>query len=116
MTLPPILTAINEASIGHTLSVNMFNIPTKKGVGKTNDMQAISCGKKCLWNTGSKIAMDDVHFSIELDQLQAWIDDVHAVLAADLWHKGFKPFRVMSPGKAATIHLGMFFRHALRVL
>lgn len=101
MALPPILTAINEASVGHTLSVNMLNIPTRKGVGATNSMQAISCGKKCLWSMGSKIAMDDVHFSIELDQLKAWVDDVHAILAADLWQHGHKRFRVMAPGAQA---------------
>jgi hypothetical protein len=95
----PIYTAIQEASVSHTLTVNHLGLPTRKGVGETNKMQAISCGSKCLWTMGSKIAMDDLHFSIELDQLKGWIDDVHAVLAADLWHKGLKPFRLMAPGE-----------------
>lgn len=99
MMLPPILTAIQEASISHTYAVNLLGLPTKKCVGDTNAMQAISCGSKCLWTMGSKIAMDDVHFSIELDQLKGWIDDVHAVMAGDLWeHSPLKKFRVMAPG------------------
>jgi len=85
-------------AVNHLLAVNLKGRPIKQGVGDTNKMQAISCGKKCLWSMGSKIAMDDLHFSIELDQLKGWIDDVHAVMAADLWHHGLKRFRVLSPG------------------
>jgi hypothetical protein len=67
-------------------------------------MQAISCGSKCLWNMGSKIAMDDLHFSIELEQLQGWIQDVHAVLAADLWEgNALKRLRVLSPGERLEV-------------
>lgn len=106
MTGAPIYTAIQEASVSHTYAVNLFGLPTRKGVGETNKMQAISCGKKCLWTMGSKIAMDDLHFSIELEQLKAWIDDVHAVMAADLWHNGLKRLRVLSPGERASFCRG----------
>lgn len=105
VTVAPVYTAIQEASVSHTLAVNLLGLPTKKGVGQTNQMQAISCGKKCLWNMGSKIAMDDLHFSIELDQLKGWIDDVHAVLDADLWHNRLKCLRVLSPGEYTHEHV-----------
>lgn len=98
VTAVPVLAAIQEVSVRHMYAVNMMGMPVKTGVGETNKMQAISCGKKCLWSMGSKIAMDDVHFSIELDQLQAWIADAKSIIAADLWHNGLKRYRVMSPG------------------
>lgn len=98
VTAVPVLAAIQEISVNHLYAVNALGLPVHKAVGETNKMQAISCGSKCLWSMGSKISMDDIHFSIELDQLKAWIADVHAVMAGDLRHNGLKPFRVMSPG------------------
>jgi hypothetical protein len=94
----PIVAAIHQSSIDRILAVNPLGLPMPRGVGDTNKMQAISCGSKCLWSLGSKIAMDDVHFSIELADLAGWVEDVKAVIAADLWHHGLSRMRVMPPG------------------
>lgn len=98
MTVAPVLAAIHQSSIDRILAVNHFGRSVQRGVGDTNKMQAISCGNKCLWHLGSKIAMDDVHFSIELEALREWIEDVKRIMEADLWHHGLKRLRVMPPG------------------
>lgn len=42
--------------------------------------------------------MDDVHLSIELDQLEDWIDDIKKLIVADLWVYGLRRHRSLSPG------------------
>uniref|UniRef100_A0A383W8D4 Uncharacterized protein n=1 Tax=Tetradesmus obliquus TaxID=3088 RepID=A0A383W8D4_TETOB len=86
-------------SVGHAMA---NDLSTKRkmfaGVGDTNLMQSASCGKSCLWNQGAKIAMDDIHMSIELEQLGDWISDVKKLVAADLHEHGAKKHRYLSPG------------------
>ncbi|KAF8062634.1 GULLO2 [Scenedesmus sp. PABB004] len=60
--------------------------------------QSVSCGDKCLWNMGSKIAMEDIHMSVELDQLADWVADVKAIVDADLFEGGARARRRLSPG------------------
>lgn len=95
----PVKAAIQEMSVGHAMA---NDLRTKKkmyeGVGDTNEMQSASCGKTCLWNQGANIAMDDVHLSIELEQLGEWIADIQKLVQADLFEYGLKRHRHMSPG------------------
>lgn len=94
----PVLAAIHETSVGHFYATQDNGQPMLEGVGDTNRMQSASCGSKCLWNLGANIAMDDVHFSIELAQLQDWVNDAQAIIAADLWAGGRKRHCVLPPG------------------
>jgi hypothetical protein len=97
----PIVGAVRQSSVDRILAVrNSFgHLPMPRGVCDTNAIQAISCGSKCLWNiNNTRIAMDDVHFSIELAALGGWIEDVKRIVAADLWQHGKSRLRVMPPG------------------
>jgi len=95
----PVIAMTQEISVGHALANEDYTQRKMfQGVGDTNEMQAASCGSKCLWNMGTNIAMDDVHFSIELDQLQGWVDDVKALIVADLWEHGMRRHRLLGPG------------------
>ncbi len=84
----PITAAVQEISVNHAMANTRGGRRMYEGVGDTNDMQAVSCGDECLWNLGTKIAMDDIHMSIELSQLGSWIDDVKQLVNSDLHGAG----------------------------
>ncbi|KAF6262091.1 hypothetical protein COO60DRAFT_690109 [Scenedesmus sp. NREL 46B-D3] len=95
----PVKAAIQEMSVGHAMANDLKSKRRMfEGVGDTNMMQAASCGKSCLWHQGAKIAMDDIHMSIELEQLGDWISNVKKLVAADLHEHGAKKHRYLSPG------------------
>ena len=70
------------------------------GVGNTNEMQSVSCGDQCAWEADeANLAMWDTHFTTDLADLPAWMDDVKAIVDKDFWRPGDPRFgRCMPPG------------------
>ena len=60
-------------------------------VGSTNKIAGGGCMPECPWDHG--IAVDDIAFAIEKDQLADWMEDVRRITKMDLQDNGAAPER-----------------------
>lgn len=87
-----------QTSVDHAWAVSPSGKPLYNAVGETNRMQAVGCGKQCAWEGGAGITFDDLHFTIELEQLPDWIADVKRVMEYDYWNREGRKGKLMPPG------------------
>lgn len=72
--------ASKEVSLSHGWASSLQGRALLAGVGPTNEMQSVSCGDKCAWSEGiANLAMWDTHFTADIADLPAWIEDVKKV-------------------------------------
>lgn len=89
-----------EASISHGWASNRQGRVLRSGVGPTNEMQSVSCGDQCAWEADeANLAMWDTHFTTDIANLPAWMEDVKQLLKKDFWRANEAPGgRCLPPG------------------
>jgi L-gulonolactone oxidase len=75
-----------QVSITHGWANNLRGRVVQSGVGRTNEMQAVGCGRQCAWEADiANLAMWDTHFTADASALPGWVTDVKAIMAKDFW-------------------------------
>jgi len=94
-TFPPPIPMIQQLTVKKAwaqegrFGSNLYDV-----TGPTNQMQSAECDGNCFWNSPKfKGTSQDAEFTIEFEQLRAWVDDVKGIFQKDLWRNGTRPER-----------------------